>query len=168
MKAPKDLALLTPACLPCAQPDPPPSHPAEVGRPIKSRRWRQCNILRHGQVQFSDACDIVATVPGRHDPVLTRFPGSVQRTVVAGSSAAKGLGTRRARRHWQRAGVARMRQENPGRARQGEVTVGLKPPLTRIFHEGNGICGERCLSKAVCEAESHSIAMARGLVRRFG
>ncbi|MFB3151154.1 MAG: hypothetical protein ACE10M_11380, partial [Alphaproteobacteria bacterium] len=28
--------------------------------------------------------------------------------------------------------------------------------LTRIFHEGNGICGEQCLSKAVCEAESHS------------
>ena len=26
--------------------------------------------------------------------------------------------------------------------------------------EGNGICGEQCLSKAVREAESHSIAMA--------
>ena len=37
---------------------------------------------------------------------------------------------------------------------------GLGAGLTRIFHEGNGICGEQCLSKAVCEAESHSIAMA--------
>ncbi len=36
--------------------------------------------------------------------------------------------------------------------------------LTRIFHEGNGICGERCLSKAVGEAESHS----HGYGLRFG
>ena len=28
--------------------------------------------------------------------------------------------------------------------------------LARIFHEGNGNCGEQCSSKVVCEAESHS------------
>ncbi len=91
MKAPKDLALLTPACLPSAQPDPPPSHPAEVGRPIKSRRWLQCNILRHGQAQFADACDIVATVLVRHDPVLTRIPGRVQGSADTGRIGAKGI-----------------------------------------------------------------------------
>ena len=91
MKAPKDLALLTPDCLPCAQPDPPPSHPAEVRRPIKSRRWLQCNIYHHGQAQFFRVCDIVATVPGRHDPVLTRFPGPVQGSAAAGGNAAKGI-----------------------------------------------------------------------------
>ncbi len=91
MKAPKDFALLTPDCLPCAQPDPAPSHPAEVRRPIKSRRWLQRNILRHGQAQFSDACDIVATVLVRHDPVLTRFPGPVQGSTAAGGIAAKAV-----------------------------------------------------------------------------
>ena len=89
MKAPKDLALLTPDCLPCAQPDPPSSDPAEVGRPIKSRRWLRCNILRHGQAQFFRVCDIVATVLGRHDPVLTRFPGPVQGSAAAGGIAAE-------------------------------------------------------------------------------
>ena len=89
MKAPKDFALLTPDCLPCAQPDPAPSHPAEVRRPIKSRRWLQCNILRHGQAQFFRICDIVATVLGHHHPVLTRFPGPVQGSAAAGGIAAK-------------------------------------------------------------------------------
>ena len=91
MKAPKDFALLSPACLPCAQPGPRPSHPAEVGRPIKSRRWLQCNILRHGQAQFPDACDIVATVLVRRDPVLTRFPGPVQGSAATGGIGAKGI-----------------------------------------------------------------------------
>ena len=134
MKAPKDLTLLTPGCLPCAQPGPPPSHPAEVRRPIKSRRSLQCNVLRHGQAQFSAACDIVATVLVRRDPVLARFPGSVQRTVAAGSSTAKGLGTRRARRHWQGAGVARMRQENPGRARPCRLAGPVSAPDRRAQH----------------------------------
>ncbi len=89
MKAPKDLALLTPDCLPCAQPGPPSSHPAEVGRPIKSRRWLRCNILRHGQAQLFRVCDIVATGLVRRDTILMRFPGPVQGSGAAGGIAAK-------------------------------------------------------------------------------
>ena len=43
--------------------------------------------------------------------------------------------------------------------RQRRLADWIRDPgagLTRRFHQGNGICGEQCLSKAVCEAESHS------------